>query len=129
MNKNENQQRAILEDIADRAMLERGLLPAFSNEAIAELVRLNDPADTAVICGYLWALTSAVSLPGTHIRVDPYFEGERLTGSLNAEIRSRLLWVVVVFINALREKPIRRLLKNSVGMRRLSRRGSKWSGL
>ena len=90
---------------------------------------LNDPADTAVICGYLWALTSAVSLPGTHIRVDPYFEGERLTGSLNAEIRSRLLWVVVVFINALREKPIRRLLKNSVGMRRLSRRGSKWSGL
>jgi len=40
MNKNENQQRAILEDIADRAMLERGLLPAFSNEAIAELVKI-----------------------------------------------------------------------------------------
>jgi len=72
---------------------------------------LNDPADTAVVCGYLWALTSAVSLPGTSIRVDPYFEGERLAGSLNAEIRGRLLWIFVAFINALREKPIRRLLK------------------
>jgi hypothetical protein len=72
---------------------------------------LNDPADTAVICGYLWALTSAVSLPGTHIRVDPHFEGERLAGSLKAEIRSRLLWFFVASINALREKPIRRLLK------------------
>lgn len=83
---------------------------------------LNDPADTALIYGYLCALTSVVSVPGTHIRVDPYFEGERLNGCMNAEIRSRLLWVFVVSINALREKPIRRLLKNSVGMRRLSRK-------
>jgi hypothetical protein len=72
---------------------------------------LNDPADTAVICGYLWALTSAVSLPGTHIQVDPYFEGESLAGSLDAEIRGRVLWVFIAFINALREKTIRRLLK------------------
>lgn len=72
---------------------------------------LDDPADTAVVCGYLWALTSAVSLPGTYIRVYPYFEGEMLAGSLNAEIRGRLLWVFVASINALREKPIRRLLK------------------
>lgn len=72
---------------------------------------LNDPADTAVVCGYLWALTSAVSLPRTSIRVDPYFEGEGLAGSLNAEIRGRLLWVFVASINILREKPIRRLLK------------------
>lgn len=84
---------------------------------------LNDPAYTALIYGYLCALTSAVSVAGTYIRVDPYFEGERLTGCMNAEIRSRLLWVFVVSINALREKPIRRLLKNSVGMRRLSRKG------
>jgi hypothetical protein len=84
---------------------------------------LNDPADTAVIYGYLCALTSAVSVPGTYIRVDPYFEGERLTGCMNAEIRSRLFSVFVVSINALREKSIRHLLKNSVGMRRLSRKG------
>jgi hypothetical protein len=123
--------RMLIEAIPAFFRVLEGLTVSFRVEHILCEVTfgLNDPADTAVICGYLWALTSAVSLPGTHIRVDPYFEGERLTGSLNAEIRSRLLWVVVVFINALREKPIRRLLKNSVGMRRLSRRGSKWSGL
>jgi hypothetical protein len=89
---------------------------------------LNDPADTAVICGYLWALTSAVSLPGTHIQVDPHFEGERLTGSLNAEIRSRLLWVFVASINALREKSIRRLLKELRRDEMISIKGQKWSG-
>jgi hypothetical protein len=71
----------------------------------------DDPADTAVACGYIWALTSAVSLPGTCLRIYPSFEGERLTGSLNAEIRGRLLWIFVAFINALREEPVRRLLK------------------
>jgi hypothetical protein len=90
---------------------------------------LNDPADTAVICGYLWALTSAVSLPGTHIRVDPHFEGERLTGSLNAQIRSRLLWVVVAFINTLREKSIRRLLKELLSDEMISIKSPKWSCL
>ena len=72
---------------------------------------LNDPADTALVCGFIWASTSAVSLPGTYIRVYPYFEGRKLAGSLNAEIRGRLLWVFVACINALRETPIRRLLK------------------
>ena len=72
---------------------------------------LNDPADTALVCGFIWASTSAVSQPGTHIRVDPFFEGRRLAGSLDAEIRGRLLWVFVACINALRETPIRRLLK------------------
>jgi len=55
--------------------------------------------------------SSAVSLPGIHIRVYPYFEGRKLAASLNAEIRGRLLWVFVACINALRETPIRRLLK------------------
>jgi hypothetical protein len=72
---------------------------------------LNDPANTAVVYGYLSALTSAVSLPGTYIRVDPCFDGERLAGSLDAEIRSRLLWVVVAFISVIREKSIRQLMK------------------
>lgn len=48
MNKNENQQREILEDIANRAMLERGLLPDFSNEAIAELGKIQAPATSNI---------------------------------------------------------------------------------
>jgi hypothetical protein len=73
-------------------------------------VGLDDPANTAVLCGYLWSMASFVSTPAT-IRIEPYFVGDRLDGSLNAEIWGRLLWVLLAFIGALREKPIRRLLK------------------
>lgn len=60
MNKNENQHREILEEIANRAMLERGLLPDFSNEAIAELGKIQAPATTNIetardLRGLLWA--------------------------------------------------------------------------
>jgi exoribonuclease-2 len=41
---NGNQHRAILQRIAHRVMLERGLLPDFSREALAELDRINGPA-------------------------------------------------------------------------------------
>jgi len=37
MNTNDNQDRKILQDIAKRTMLGRGLLPYFSAEALAEL--------------------------------------------------------------------------------------------
>ena len=46
MNANDQNHRAILESIAHRAMLERGLLPDFSAEALAELGRLQIPAAT-----------------------------------------------------------------------------------
>ena len=44
MNANDKQHRAILQSIAHRAMLERGLLPDFSAEALAELGRIEAPA-------------------------------------------------------------------------------------
>src|SRR5512140_2441635 len=40
MNANNKYHRSILQSIAHRAMLERGLLPDFSTEALAELARL-----------------------------------------------------------------------------------------
>jgi VacB/RNase II family 3'-5' exoribonuclease len=46
MNSNDMHHRAILQNIARRAMLERGLLPDFSPEALAELERLQIPAIT-----------------------------------------------------------------------------------
>lgn len=46
MNKNIQNHRAILNGIARRAMLERGLLPDFSDEALAELGRLQVPPST-----------------------------------------------------------------------------------
>jgi VacB/RNase II family 3'-5' exoribonuclease len=46
MNANDQNHRAILKSIAHRVMLERGLLPDFSTEALAELGRLQVPAVT-----------------------------------------------------------------------------------
>ncbi len=46
MHANNQNHRAILKSIAHRAMLERGLLPDFSAEALAELERLQAPAVT-----------------------------------------------------------------------------------
>jgi VacB/RNase II family 3'-5' exoribonuclease len=46
MNTNNRHHRSILKGIAHRAMLERGLLPDFSAEALAELGNLPIPADT-----------------------------------------------------------------------------------
>jgi len=44
MNTNDQNHRAILKSIAHRVMLERGLLPDFSSEALTELGRLQVPA-------------------------------------------------------------------------------------
>ena len=41
---NETKHRAILQDIAHRAMLERGLLPDFSPEVLAEVDSIKGPA-------------------------------------------------------------------------------------
>ncbi len=47
MNTNKKYHRSILQSIAHRAMVERGLLPDFSNEALAELAKLQIPTVTA----------------------------------------------------------------------------------
>ena len=78
--------RAILQSIAHRVMLERGLLPDFSTEALAELGRLQHPAVTdggpnRDMRGLLWAsidnddsrdldqLTVAEALPGDKVKI------------------------------------------------------------
>jgi exoribonuclease-2 len=47
MNTNNKYHRSILQSIAHRAMLERGLLPDFPPEALAELARLQIPKEKA----------------------------------------------------------------------------------
>ena len=80
------QHRAILQSIAHRAMLERGLLPDFSAEALAELGRLQVPAATdgepvRDLRDLLWAsidnddsrdldqLTVAEAMPGDKVKI------------------------------------------------------------
>jgi exoribonuclease-2 len=86
MNVNNQNHRAILNSIAHRAMLERGLLPDFSTEALAELGRLQVPVPTngepvRDMRSLLWAsidnddsrdldqLTLAEAVPGGNIQV------------------------------------------------------------
>ena len=86
MNRNENQQREILEEIANRAMLERGLLPDFSTDVVAEIDKIRAPATTNIeeardLRGLSWAsidnddsqdldqLTIASAMPDGKIKV------------------------------------------------------------
>jgi hypothetical protein len=72
---------------------------------------LNDPAETAVLSGYLWSLASAVGLSNTNIFIDPRFDEEKLEGDLAADLKARLLWVVMALLLALREDKLRKLLR------------------
>ncbi len=86
MNTNDNQARSILQDIAKRAMLGRGLLPDFSAKALAELNKIQAPATTNDVLvrdlrDLLWAsidnddsrdldqLTVAVAMPGDKVKI------------------------------------------------------------
>jgi exoribonuclease-2 len=86
MSTNENQHRAILQRLAHRAMLERGLLPDFSTAVIGELGRLQVPPPTndesvRDMRSLLWSsidnddsrdldqLTLAEAVPGDNIQI------------------------------------------------------------
>ena len=86
MNATGEQHRAILQRIARRVMLERGLLPDFSAEALTELGRIQPPATTnggqvRDLRHLLWAsidnddsrdldqLTVAEAMPGDKIKI------------------------------------------------------------
>ncbi len=86
MNANDKQHRAILQSLARKAMLERGLLPNFSAEELAELGRIQSPAagNGEPVCDLrdlLWAsidnddsldldqLTVAEGLPGDKVKI------------------------------------------------------------
>jgi hypothetical protein len=76
---------------------------------------LNDPADTAVMSGYLWSMASTLGLFRAKVSIEPFFEGERLEGEFAAELKIRLLWIAKAVIDALREKEIRSLIREIAG--------------
>ena len=86
LNTNVNQHRTILQRIAHKAMLERGLLPDFSAKALAELENIQSPAasmDRPIrdLRGLLWAsidnddsldldqITVAEEMPGDKVKI------------------------------------------------------------
>jgi hypothetical protein len=83
---------------------------SFRNLSCQLCFGLDDPVDTAVMSGYLWAILSALGLFRANILISSSFAGVMLEGDFVAEIRARMLWAMVAMINALREKKIRTLL-------------------
>jgi VacB/RNase II family 3'-5' exoribonuclease len=86
MNANDKRHRALLQSIAHRAMLERGLFPDFSAEALAELGRIQAPATMSGepvrdLRDLVWAsidnddsrdldqLTVAEAMPGDKVKI------------------------------------------------------------
>jgi hypothetical protein len=76
---------------------------------------LDDPADTAVLSGYLWSVASTLGLFRANVFIEPYFEGERLEGEIAAELKTRLIWIAKAVINASLEKEIRSLIREVAG--------------
>ncbi len=71
---------------------------------------LDDPVETAVLSGYLWAAVSALGLFRANIFIEPWFEGDRLEGEFRAEINTRMLYMLMPMILSLREQKMRKLL-------------------
>jgi exoribonuclease-2 len=86
MRTDDKQHRSILQRIAHRAILQRGLLPDFSSEVLAELGRIQSPASmegeqVRDLRGLLWAsidnddsrdldqLTVAEAMPGDEVKI------------------------------------------------------------
>jgi hypothetical protein len=76
---------------------------------------LNDPADTAVLSGYLWSVASTLGLFRANVFIEPCFEGERLEGLFEAKLKTRLIQIALAVINALRETEIRSLIRDVAG--------------
>lgn len=78
-----------------------------------------DPADTALIAGYLWSLAWAVfgAFPAINFSIRPDLENVSFDGSLNTDTSVRLLFIATGFVKAYSKKPFREFIKEVRTMR------------
>lgn len=76
---------------------------------------LDDPSETAILAGRLWAIAAFLRYLGADILIKPYFDDERLEGELLAEAGMRPIHIPAALISALREKETRSLIKEVSG--------------
>jgi len=75
---------------------------------------LGDPADTAIFAGYLWSFAWILNrVPSVSFSFRPDFEMIGLDGSMEAEAKVRMLFLVIGFLRAYTKKPFRRLIKEA----------------
>ncbi|OPY51522.1 MAG: hypothetical protein A4E49_02238 [Methanosaeta sp. PtaU1.Bin112] len=78
---------------------------------------LDDPAQTAIFSGYIWFFASLLGVSLANLALEPWFDGLRLEGTLDAEIRARLFSPIWAAIRSLRRKQIRQLVREMLGWR------------
>lgn len=76
---------------------------------------LNDPAQTAIISGYIWFFASLFGVSLADLTIEPWFDGLRLEGKMDIEIRARLISPIWAGVKSLRRKEIRRLVREMLG--------------
>ncbi len=82
------------------------------------IIGLGDPVNTAMVSGCLWSVVPLVNvIPNTYFSIEPDFINVGLKGRLEADIKIRLLWIVIEFIRALTKKPVRMLIGELRGLR------------
>lgn len=75
-------------------------------------VGLDNPADTAVLYGYMWALFSILDVDSRlSFTLEPDFQEIRFDGEILAKANVRLLRIVIAFVVAYTKKPFRRLFR------------------
>jgi hypothetical protein len=73
---------------------------------------LGDPADTAVLMGYIWSSKIFLDrLPRVSLRLSPDLLQSRLDGSINAEARVRSFPLLAGFLRAYTRKSFRKFIR------------------
>ncbi len=93
------------------------LFPAFFRSITLEKFYLDlnlgfySPVDTAMIYGYFWSISSIINvIPVVSLSMIPEFQKSKLDGSVELNLKLKLLWIVAAFIKAYTKKPVRVLL-------------------
>lgn len=78
-----------------------------------------DPADTALIAGYLWSFSALVRLafPASDLVVQPNLTNELVEGSIDAEARIRAGYLASGLIRAYSKKPFRKFISEVRSLR------------
>jgi hypothetical protein len=72
-----------------------------------------DPADTAILAGYLWSAVGLLdgAFPSVSVSLRPNLEASSFDSSLDAEVAVRIGFVAVGFLRAYIRRPFRQLIR------------------
>ena len=105
--------RLLAESYPSLLILVRAFRKAVSFRSFSAFVNfgLGDPAETAVMCGYIWAVLWLLDYePRISIAIKPDLMSTRFDGSVAAEAGVRLLPLVLAFLRAYRKRSFRALI-------------------